>query len=547
MKKTSPLIYKFATLCCPVMLVLGGNSALAVADRVIATFDADIAVSHDDGGAPKSLAWSPENASGSGSGSIYATVNWANAAGWQDSKVGITDSGGTDFAWPGIDCRPYANLEFDVKVDATNSFPSTDGNYGLCQVVFQGWAGANGNPSGIDWSPQAVITINNTNGWQHKVVSLSAYPYNLNKLVLNFAVNPGTNTIAYFVDNIVLTAPPSPPPTLSIAPGPKGGFTAIASKAGDTYQRQIMHTLQSGYSWNTASATSNTTSYSFTIADFPAHPYDGFIAQMFLVPLFVGGETGPNNMQYGANDSSIDWNSGNVIYFTVQQNADGSAAAEWRYKTNTFGGQTMAFNDFTTNGPVGHLGHLVCSTGPLGKWSVSFNNNTNVTITAPNNASTNFTLTADVADVFKDPLYMYIGVQPNDNSRIGQSATFSEISVTGASIPLDDTFTNAGPPYALDPAVWAKSAADGSGLIVTPPDSKFWLSWTTPDPGFTNILVTDDLSKSIANDQWMDLGIPQSSWVNSNNRRVVVVPQSLLDAALPGANRAFFGLHKLDQ
>src|SRR5262249_18041800 len=181
--------------------------------------------------------------------------------------------------------------------------------------------------------------------------------------------------------------------------------------------------------------------------------YNGFIAQMFLVPQFIAGDNTTNNMQYGPTDSSIDWNSGSVIYMTVGRNANGTATADWRYKTNEFGGQTMAFNDqdggqYGTNGWIaGHIANLTCSTGPLGVWSCSFNNNTNVTMRAPDGSVTNFILPAAAANIFQDPMYAYFGTQPNNNARIGQQATFKEIKIEGASTPLDNTFTPVTPPY----------------------------------------------------------------------------------------------------
>ena len=550
--KLKPKMQRWAAPCLlGALLAHGSGTAFAITDRIIATFDTDITVTHDDGGTPKTLAWSAVNNAGSGSGSLYATVTWTNVGGWQDSKIGITDAGGGDFAWPGIDCRQYVNIEFDVLVDTTNSSYAVDGSYGGIQVVFQGWGGANGNPNTISWSPLGTVGLTATNGWQHKSMSLAAYPYNLNKLVLNAYVNPGSNTIAYFIDNVKLTAPAAPPPTLQLAKAPPGGLTCVAN-GGYTYQRQIIRTANSTYSWNTTTAASNTTTYSFTLSDFPGKAYNGYIAQMFLVPQYVGGDNTTNNIVYNPTDSSIDWNSGSVIYFTVGQNNDGSATANWSYKTNEYSGQTMAQNDapggqYGTNGwPAGHLASLNCATGPLGTWSVSFNNNTNVTITAPNNATTNFTIPVLAASIFQDPLYAYFGTQPNADNRRGQSATFSRIKIDGVQVPLDDTFLASGPPYTLDSATWTKSADSPSGIMVTPPDGKFLVSWTTPDPGYTNIWCTDTISKNLANGEWVDAGAPQADWIINVDRRQALLTQSALDAALPGnTNRCFFGLWKV--
>ena len=63
------------------------------------------------------------------------------------------------------------------------------------------------------------------------------------------------------IDNIRLTAPPSVNtnrPVLSIAKASPAGLTCIASQPGDAWQRQMVRTVKSGYSWHTASTFSDT-------------------------------------------------------------------------------------------------------------------------------------------------------------------------------------------------------------------------------------------------------------------------------------------------
>ncbi len=534
------------------LILLGSaTSVRAITDRIIATFDADISVTHDDGGIAKTLAWSQTNAPSSpAGGSLYVTVNYPVATGWNDSKVGITDPAPAgDFAWPGIDCTLYANLEFDVMVDQANSHPAVNGSYGGVQVVFQGWAGANGNPSDIGWVPIAAPTLANVSGWQHMVVSLTPYPHNLNKLVLNFFTNPGTNSISCWVDNIKLTAPPAPPPTLQIAKAPPAGLTCIASKSGDTYQRQIIRTLDNSYSFHSTTAPSNTTTYSLTIADFPAKAYSGYIAQMFLVPQYVHNDFNQTNMQFGPTDSSIDWNSGSVIYWVIGQNANGKAYSDFRVKTNEFSQQHMAFDDapFGTY-PNGHLAAFGVNSGVIGTWTLSINNNTNVTIIAPDASQTNFVMNPDWADYFQSYVYAYVGIQPNDNARIGQSTTFSRVRIAGSLAEIDDDFVSAGPPYTLNSSIWTKSAADGQGILINPPDAKLWLKWSTPDSGFSTVYTTDDITKRVANNEWIDLVRPPSSWTTVNDKHMIIIRQSDLDAAFGySPTQAFFQLWKIAQ
>ncbi len=77
----------------------------------------------------------------------------------------------------------------------------------------------------------------------------------------------------------------------------------------------------------------------------------------------------------------------------------------------------------------------------MGKWSVSFNNNTNVTITAPDNTTTNFTIPATDAAYFQNPLFVYVGTLPNNNANIGQSSTFSQVT-RSLGLPVPSTITS---------------------------------------------------------------------------------------------------------
>ena len=120
---------------------------------------------------------------------------------------------------------------------------------------------------------------------------------------------------------------------------------------------------------------------------------------------------------------------------------------------------------------------------------------------------------------------------------------FRSIQTDSTADPINDDFTSG----VLNTGTWIKSAADNTGIMVMPVDSAYWLSWTTPDPGFTNIWVSSDISLPLST-QWTPLsGVPQTSWLNILDRRTALVPWSALNAALGGSetNRAFFGLKKV--
>ena len=249
---------------------------------------------------------------------------------------------------------------------------------------------------------------------------------------------------------------------------------------------------------------------------------------MFLVPQL--------GMPGSPIDDSIDWDSANVVSLAVSVNPDHSAAGWFQYKVNNAGNWNAA------------LGlSLPCAGGPMGTWSLVFNNNTNVTLRAPDNTFTNFTIPASDAALFADPLYFYVGTQPNNNANIGQSSTFSRVKISGAAGSIDDDFVSGGTPgqpYLLNPNVWALNTADAKGVFITAPDAKYWVSWSLPDYGFTNLFVTDNLKQKLSSSQWLSLPTTSTGFLdNGNGKRIAVINQSTLNTAFSHTpTNCYFGL-----
>jgi hypothetical protein len=437
------------------------------------------------------------------SGSMYVTAQWPvhSDPTWNQSWNDIQFA----FYTPPFNPTAYINFEVDIKVDVTNSSPAIDGtSYGAIELIVN-------NPwtSVVGWATLAV-----TNGWQHISGSLSDLPDETNsEAVIGFISNGGdslTNAVSYWIDNIVFTAPSTVNtnrPTLSLAKVQSPGLTCIASKPGGTYQRQMLATVNDHYSWNTATATGSTSTYSMTVASFPGTNYSGFGAEMFLVP--------QAGMAATPFDDNIDWDSTNVAALMIGENADQTATATFQYKLNA-----------PTSWNTALMVKQSCASGPLGKWTLTFQNNTNVTLTAPDQTSTNFTIPDSDAVYFQDPLFVYVGTQPNNNANIGQSATFSSVHISGPADQINDTFAT------LNTNIWTPYAADPAGVVITDPDAKFWISWPLPDTGFTNVFVTDNLTNSIVASQWLSLSPAATSWISvGGNTRLTVIDQSVLDAA----------------
>jgi len=447
------------------------------------------------------------------SGAMYVTVAWPGPSdpnyttAWTDMQFGFSTAGT-------FNSSNYIAFDCDIKVDVTNSYKALDGSYGAIELIVN-------NPwhNVVGWAQLAA-----TNGWQHFTGFFSSIPGgNYSEAIVGLisqTTGTLTNTVSYWIDNIRFTGVPTVNtnrPALSLGKAPPAGLTCVCSQGGGTYQRQIIETVKNGYSWNTATAISNTTTYSMTIASFPGTNYPGFADQMFLVP--------QAGMKGTSQDDNIDWDSADVVALYVGINPDGTAKGTFQYKVN----QASSWN-------TSLVVTKICPSGPLGRWTLAFNNNTNVTLTAPDNTSTNFSIAATDATIFQDPLFVYLGDQPNVNANIGQSSTFSRFTITGAANSIDDNFVSngtPGQPYLLDPTIWANdTAADSLGIFITSPDAKYWVTWPTPDAGFTNVFAADNLANRIGTPQWKSLSSASTGWVLvGGTKRVAVVNQSTLNTA----------------
>jgi hypothetical protein len=444
------------------------------------------------------------------SGSLSVTVNWPTTpdGSWNDKQVAL--SAGT------IHAGHYVEVEAFVKVDRANSTLADDGSYGKFGLTLNG-----GNAG---WQDVGLATLAATDDWQRIRGSLTSITSgtNSNQVVLRFISNGTTSaprgTVKYYVDNVRLTARPV---AVSIAKAPPAGLTCVASVTNDAWQRQRVRTTNNNYSWHTGSGASSTTTYAITVGDFPGADQSGFEAVMYLIP-----ENGISN----ENNSSADWSSSHVAYFTISSLPDGTGRGNFRYKVNSPSAETLKS---TTN--------HACAKGPLGTWQLSFSNNTDVTISAPDGTNTSLSIDGADADLFQGNLIAYFGVRPASISRVGLSATFSRIKITGAAGVIDDTFVSTGTPYDLDPATWSKAVAPHQdGIFITAPDAMYWVTWPLADNGFTTLYATDDLN------QWLSLPVNATGWLNvANKRRLAVVNQSTLNEAFAYIpTKCFFRLYQ---
>jgi hypothetical protein len=435
-----------------------------------------------------------------GSGALKYAVPFVGAGGEQFMTFVGFHYG---WQWDGttiLDGTKYTNLIFDIKVDPSTAVAKNGTDLGQLELGFtkNGW--------GTMFLANYTIPLTATN-WTHVVMPINPTLAGLTTIngiyIKMWSDGHLTNTWTTYFDNLEVQAipenvPPPPPPTMALEPT-TSGLQLISTTTGGANARYSIHPTTAGYSFVNAPGE---TTYSVTIKQYPTYgTYPNFQTHMFLVPA--------GSMQYGPGDTSVDWNSTNLIFIQIADNANGSGYARFMYKTNVagggWGGQIFGSNTLVNIG----------SSTILGTWSLKFSQNTNVTFTAPDGTSTNFVFPAESAACFADAtgLYAYIGMQPNGAGNVGQSSVISQIKITGgvdgSSTPspdITDNFATA----PLNTTIWATTASDANGVQVVTADTPFWLLWTVPDSGFS-LQYSDNVNA------------PQSLWGDPQNLMANVI------------------------
>lgn len=458
------------------------------------------------------------------SGSLQVNLTWGAVAGDpQFALAGIDQQGTTSFSANPVDGTLYTNLVFDILWD-TNG-PSPGGNYGTLEVGLatssyaQIWLGTWSPPADGRWH-HMVFPINPTLDGLNGVSGMVAKMWSPNN---NATSIPGK----FWLDNVVLVAkqgPPPPPPTMSSTLAkPIKGLNLIGTDIAGQYGRQSIATIANNFQWVGNDATDPVT-YALTISDYPAPATDGWQTHLFLVPHAPGNETSP------------DWNEPDMIFLDLEQNnsGDGGMTATFRYKTNGTQGNTMLFDGTGVNVYPFPRPSITCG-NPLGTWSLSFLQDTNVTITTPCGTSTNFNIPAEVAALFSDACTVYVGAQPNAASQFGKRTVLSHFKISnGANTMLEDTFTAP----TLDTTTWNMRASDANGVTQVPPDAAFWVAWSLPDAGYSLQTTTNLVDPN----SWTTLTGPNAgnplptSVTKLSGKRTWVVPWSFLG----DTNKSYF-------
>ncbi len=416
----------------------------------------------------------------------------------------------------------FTNISVDVFVEPGTPVNGA-GNFGTLEFSFviSGWLNGGG-----PFTTNAIIPASATNGWVHLVVPVAVGTLNYDDpgvagfgfKYTSYSGYP-TNTIRFWMDNITarksgVAPPPPPPPTLSLS-RPSPGLNIFAGSAGD-YDRQSIRTLQteSGANYSWLGRGTNPVTYSFTISGHPGAGHGGFQTHIFFVP------------SPSSNNSAPDYVDPTVIMMDLQTFGDGTANWVFRYKTNQPNGNSQLFAT-----PLAQISNPTA----LGTWSLTFLTDTNVTMTNPAGATTNFTIAPDVAALFPTPLYVYFGVQPNNEGNKGFATTFSRIKIVGTTETLDENFLNQ---TELDTVSnWSLQSSAPQGIFITPTNTAFLVNWTAANSaGF--VLQTNSVLGNTNSFPWSGNGLPAPISLGVLKRTLIATTN------LPAGPNAFFRLIK---
>ena len=434
------------------------------------------------------------------------------------------------------DATKYTNIVFDILV-ATNSVLSTAGTFGDLQLGFY-------DGPGYGSFANKTIPAIATNGWVHLTMPIDPTVPGMGSVSgIRFQIqsyNNYANPIGYvkfWMDNLKMVVSPviPPPPTISsVFTTPVQGLNLLSYTAnGGEFQRtSISYNTHTGVGW-LGSATPVT--YAVTITNFPSSIYTNYQAHIFVT-------TGNAPTIYNA---ATDYSETNVIFFDIHNNPDGTGSASFRYKVNEEQSNSNMFGvEYVGTASAGTLTNITAPT-VFGTWSITFNQDTNVTLNGPGGATKTFSMRPAAVANFTEPLNVIFGAQPNRQSNgnplgnVGQSVVLAAIGITnGGTTIINDNFMT---DTTFDTVNWFKLAGDVNSIQFIPPGSAKWIKWTLPDADF-GLQVSTNLANKNA---WVTLTGPDAGGGTLQNYTAAGTRLSLLPTSVLGSgSQNYFRLLK---
>lgn len=351
------------------------------------------------------------------------------------------------------------NLAFDVRFEPDSAYNTNGNSWPTIEVGTRG--------STFNQYTMGTFTIPYTEtNWVRVNIPIAASPNwtNIPHLFFKHYSTTLGGWVRMYVDNIEFTTADVPidPPTLTI----DKASPALRIYAGPSqYNRTQLATVDTNQSW--VGGTYPVT-YSFTISKYLTDPpLNEF--HVFLTPL--------DHIQGGGIDQYTDYSTAsNNFRLIIVGGAPGTptVTATLDYKTNTI------------NANPNQTVLTITNETATGTWTIAFNSATTGTLTAPGASPAAFSLPADVAATFANPLVAFFGMQPNPLDSIGQHVELTHIqtaNVAAPGVPVNTDFTTGA---AIDTNLWrtATVSADAGNLVIVDDNKAWWVNWGYPDTGF---------------------------------------------------------------
>ncbi len=457
--------------------------------------------------------WDSQDASNNpASGCQKFTVPFTGAAGEQIMTfVGFHGGGG----WDGgtiLDGTFYTNLWFDIKMDPTSSTGRNGQDYGWWEIGFteDGWNWVTvGNP---------VLPLTATN-WTRVQLPINTSLSGLNKINGYFfkmwSDGNITNTYIFYLDNVRVEASKIPPPLPTVSlEKPQVGLNFIAASGGQ-WDRQTIRTVGNRYSWIGAPGDVD---YSFNLANLEK------AGSSIDFKVYFGPGT-PT-----VDRADVDWHETNVFFLNLSTQNDGAGWADMRYKTNAPESNGHMYDNpptiSTTNG----------SWNPTvaGRWTIRFNQDTNVYIINPSGWITTNVIPQDVIDILKqygNNMQVSFGIGNNSTAKVGNKGVVLGIDITG--LPEQPAVHSDFLANPVDPLVWFTVASSAQwGVTRITSDNPYWLNWTLPAADFGA-----EKKASLTSGSWAT--VTNAGWDGGSKHHVL-----LANSDLPAANSGYFHLIK---
>jgi len=480
----------------------------------------------------------PDPAGGAGAGSLWVVNPFSAAHGHGNTNSTQNLFFGTFGNGAGYDFSVEANLlnfdyvSFDVFVGTNAAFvPDSSGGWGTLGVgvITAGYSYEQFSGGSVEIPGSA------SNSWVHIQVPIDhtlAGITTIPGICFDYNMYGGypTNDLNFWIGNLVVhyngLPPPPPSGTLTkVVPG----LTQFADKL-PNYNRQDIRTDQSGTA-NLTWVGNPGAKFSWTIASFPSGANSNFLSGLSLTPDAVSSQ----------NYSDPDWSASNDLWIAIQNNADGTATAGIAWKTNQAAANGQLFS--ATEGqliPYNNITNGFNVPSAVGTWSVTFVDNTHVTLTYSNGStvlSTNAVLDPNFVALCGGYIGAYLYSSPTANNNIGQYCTYSHYQITGVGTPVNENLTSgalSSPFLVLNSQAYYYAGnytnAPPNQLFALPSDA-YWFAWTLPDANFSPV-------------QGSALKPFMSSWANiSGNvfQNGATHEIKLAKSQLPGA-QGYFGL-----